>query len=193
MANLQEAINYMIANGYMSCVKGEYKLTTSFRTAMKALQAGGKVTKGIQGKVIPEIVAAITPVQVPALSPKLMVALSPEDWVDKYKQFILDAKIPARCEDRWGNLYDINKYSEPGMKAFRKAMESGVKYELLVMAVALYYKSGVKLKVAIGRYMEEGRWRTDYDALLSSAQDNKVAEHIKSVTDNGQYSSTKLG
>lgn len=179
MVDLKEATDYLFANGYLHSVKGEFKLTVKFRKAMDALAAGHSVAKSND--------------LVPVKYQEAGIVAAKVDWVAQYKQFIIDANVPKRCEGRNGEMYATNTYSEPGMKAFRKAIESGTNYEMLVASTALYYKSGIRMKVAIGRYMEEGRWRTDYDALVASAENNTVKEHIQSETDNGEHTFTKLG
>lgn len=185
MVNLKEVTDYLFANGYLHNVKGDFKLTSSFKKAMDALAAGHSVASVKQRKT-----GALTAA---TIGRQDVMVLNKVDWIEQYKQFILDAAVPKRCQGKYGEPYDTNKYSEPGMKAFKKAMESGIQYEMLVAATALYYKSAVKMKVAIGRYMEEGRWRSDYDALVASAESNTVKEHINEVTDDGEYSFTKLG
>ncbi len=166
--NITEVAEFLVANGYAYCLKGTYKLTTKFHRDLKAV------------------------VNAPAVTKALALAVT-TDWEQMYKQFIIDARVPARGEGKFGDTYSTNKYSEGGMKAFRKAIESGYTYEMLVMATALYYKSGIRMKQAIGRYMEEGAWKSDYDALAKSAEENRVSEHIKETTDDGQYTFTKLG
>lgn len=184
MVDLKEATDYLFANGYLHNVKGEFKLTVSFRRAMDALAAGHKVAKNKEdNKLVP----------IPAQTKTLAEYTDPTSWIDKYKQFIIDANVPKRLAGKYGEPYDTNKYSENGMKAFRKAIESGCTYELLVASTALYYKSAVRMKVAIGRYMEEGRWRSDYDALVISAETNTLKEHIQQETDDGEHTFTKLG
>ena len=171
--DLQEVTNYLVANGYAFCVKGNYKFTAKFHRELKNAQISASVPAMQQTQ--PLVVAVST------------------DWETRYKQFIVDARVPARCEGRYGEVYATNKYSEDGMKAFRKAIESGCVYEMLVMSTALYYKSGVRLKQSIGRYMSDGTWKSDYDSLISSAEQNKVKEHIKETTDDGQHNFTRVG
>ena len=44
------------------------------------------------------------------------------DWPIVYLEFIKAAEVPQRGEGKDGG-YDLNKYSEPAMKAFRKMIE----------------------------------------------------------------------
>lgn len=169
--NLKEVAEFLVANGYAYCLKGNYKFTAKFHRELK------------DSSVLPA----------PVVASKQLPAVVSTEWEQKYKQFIIDAKVPPYCYSKRGERYSINKYSEDGMKAFRKAIESGCIYEMLVMTVALYYKSGDTLKQAIGRYMAEGTWKSDYDALVHKASADQLKEHINEVTDDGQHSFTKLG
>lgn len=168
MVNLKEATEYLVANGYMLCIKGKYKVTRKFYKEIEH-PAGALVTQ------------------------QLPVVRIAEAWPERYLQFIRDAGVPARREGSKGNVYDTNKYSDGAMKVFKKILESGIKYELLVLSTGLYYKSSVNSPVAIGRYIEEGLWRTDYDALELSAQQGTIKDHIKQTTNNGQHDFTTVG
>ena len=91
------------------------------------------------------------------------------------------------------NKYATNKYSEDGMKAFQKALKDGYKYDVLVLSVALYYKSGIRLKKAIGTYMLSGEWRSDYNELLSKANQGELENHINKTIDNGTGTNFEFG
>jgi uncharacterized membrane protein len=174
--NLHEAVELLTANGYLVCIKGKYKVMSD------------KLTKALKSSPVTTLTPVVVPKLLPGVIPKGI------DWVEAYKVFINEAKIPKRLENRRGETYDANKYSDDGMKAFRKAMESGIDYQMLVRSTILYYKgANNRLKQSIGRYMHDGTWRSDYDDLMQSVKDNKVEEHIKSELDNGQYSFTQLG
>ena len=114
-------------------------------------------------------------------------------WDARYIQFIRDAEVPQRGEDSRGALYTLNKYSVEGETGFRKALESGILYPRLVASTKLYYKSGVKLKVAIGRYMKDGLWRTDYDAFVQAEEEGNSSEHVKQQTSNGTHTAWEVG
>ena len=115
------------------------------------------------------------------------------NWVTAFTQFIMAAKIPSRAEDSRGGYYSLNQYSEPAMKAFRKIVEGGVSLEDLVASTTLYYKSGVKLKVKIGRYIEEGLWRGDYEAYMASKEAGNLREHEKQQKSDGTTTSWSVG
>lgn len=157
------------------------------------LVQGGYVGKNKAGKLIflkkyyDEIGhspgGAITAIAVAGTS----VALSPGnvDWSTAYMNFIVEAQVPIRGADSEGGVYDMNKYSEEGMKAFKKALLSGIQYAVLVRSVFLYYKSKQRFKQTIGKYMASGAWRTDYFALVAAAEQGNVEQHIKQTKDEG--------
>jgi len=171
--SLKEATEFMLTEGYMVPVgRGKYKLTNKFHVEFKAENRRA-------------IVMAIEPV-----SPVIMRALAnyiPLTWENRYKQFILDAKVPKRLEVR-GESYQANAYSEEGMKAFRKAIEAGTDLQLLIRATQLYYGSSVRAKQAIGNYMTRGTWKTWYDDLAAAAGagTDQLIEHIKTETKDEQ-------
>ena len=115
------------------------------------------------------------------------------DWQNLFVKLIMDAKVPKHCEDTRGGIYNTNKYSVPGMKAFKKALEGGVDYDVLVKSTMLYYKSNVKLKKAIGNYFAQGDFLSDYASLQAAHQSGTLTEHIKSETNDKQQSAWKLG
>lgn len=172
--NLKEAVLYLLRNGYLiQGARGKYKVTQ----------------KLYDGMVKGEIFSNPTPT-----NQELAAYIPHVDWTKAYTTFIITAQVPARGESRNGEFYPLNKYSEPGMKAFRKAIEiEGVNLDILIKSTMLYYKSGVKLKVAITRYMEEGLWRSDYEALVNSAEEGRIEEHIKQQLNDGQHSDWTVG
>lgn len=131
---------------------------------------------------------------VPAKSVNLL-PVKKEDWDKKFMDFIVEAQVPARWEDSNGNPYYLNKFSEAGLKVFRKALESGASYPVLVNSTKLYYKSSTKLKKAIGNYFAHGDWKTDYEALYASAQSgiDSVQQHIKEEISNGNGTQYSIG
>ena len=115
------------------------------------------------------------------------------DWTQLYLNFIKEAEVPSYGEGRDGR-YDLNKYSEPAMKVFKKAIEGGVQYPVLVKSTMLYYKTRKQYPLKIGNYIADGAWRSDYEALLSSAEDGTIINHIqKEIDDNTEFNRFKLG
>ena len=115
------------------------------------------------------------------------------DWTQRFLDFIKDAEVPARGEGKNGG-YDINKYSEEGMKAFKKAIESSVQYPVLVKSTMLYYKTHSAYALKIGNYMADGAWRSDYEMLLTSAKEGTITEHIQQQLDeNTDFNKFRLG
>jgi len=177
--NLQEVAEFLLTNGYMSLEdKGKYKLTTKFHSDLKEARRAptGELTVGDSTELI--------------RSDKFYFS-----WENRYKQFILDAKVPKRLDARHGESYQANAYSEEGMKAFRKAIEAGTDLQMLIRATQLYYASTIHYKQAITAFMAKGTWKTHYDELVSAAGigEQALVDHIKNETENGQQSSYQLG
>lgn len=162
---LKEVTDWMMQNGYMVCIKGKYRVTSKF-------------TQELSGSP----------------SSALTVTKSENDWVTAYLDFIKAAEVPVRGFIQ-GKPYDLNKYSEVAMKAFRKMIESeGIVYAVLVKSTMLYYKTRTSYPVTVGRYIAEGFWRTDYLALLNSAQDGNLQEHIqKTIDDGSEFNRIQIG
>lgn len=119
--------------------------------------------------------------------------MTTSDWDQFYIQFIREAEVPVRGESKSGS-YDINKFSNDGAKFFRKIIESGIKYSILVKSTLLYYKTRNQYQVTINNYIVNGLWRSDYDALLSSGEDGTIEQHIQKTIDDGKgFSRFKRG
>jgi hypothetical protein len=166
MTNLQEAVQYLLENGFAAVVKGKYMFTAKFNKEILG------VTKGL----------AMMPGNIPVvIEPDIPKKIT---WEDMYQRFILEAKVPARILNPRGTAYQTNAYSEGGMKAFRKAIEKEkIDYQLLLEATQLYYTSSIDLKMAIGRFMEEGSWRTYYQELIDHKKAGTLSDHVKSTKD----------
>jgi hypothetical protein len=161
---LPEIVQFLIANGYIAMHKGLYKFTAKFNREVVGLDKG--LVPGPGGVLM-------------VREPELPKQVS---WQQLYMRFIIEAKVPRKVTGPSGDAYQTNAYSEGGMKAFRKAIENErVQYEKLVAATILYYKS-FPYPVAIGRYMEEGVWRTGYSELERSIETGTIDEHVKTST-----------
>jgi len=118
-----------------------------------------------------------------------------KDWPMFFIKFITDAKVPQKLEAGNGEVYYANKYSEPAMKVFKKALESGCNYEVLLRSVQLYYGSGVRYKKAIGNYFVQGDWKSGYEDMMNAASAGKaeLTQHIKEQADDGKRSHLRIG
>jgi hypothetical protein len=157
----------------MAIIKGKYIVTAKFNKEITGTEQGLVLLQGnIPAVIEPAVAKDIT-------------------WKDLYTRFILEAGVPKRVQGPSGDPYHVNIYSEVGMKAFRKAIEKEkVEYPKLVASTKLYYAGSVPYKVAIGRYMSEGMWRTGYDEFEQSLNSGTLNEHIKQST-NESYSRWK--
>lgn len=178
--NLKEAADFMLAHDYILPVgKGKFKLSTKFHQEYAQLERGKADLLDYHG-----LPGQPTDVQFPARTRNLP-QFTANHWEKQYREFVIEAQVPRRLEARRGETYPANTYSEAGMKAFKKAIEAGANYELMVKAVMLYYKSTVSFKMAVGRLMDEGHWKTYYAELgLAASQgaeavNNLVTEQTK--------------
>lgn len=195
--NLKEVAEFMLTNGYILALgRGKYKLSTKFHQEMAQLYKGlGTHSDYVLGVDPAKQNAPIVVFQKQGDDTVVVSGKFYFSWENRYKQFILEAKVPSRLDNNRGESYQCNAYSDKGMKAYRAACESGIEMDLLCKSVQLYYASTLRFKVAIGRYMEEGIWKTHYDALANAAQqgETQLIDHIKQETQDGQQSSYRLG
>lgn len=177
--DLKQIVQWMLENNYLVVIKGKYKVTSKFN-------------KEVTGKEMGVMMLG----QKPIVTENALTSLAstgPIDWTQQFLNFIKDAEVPARGEGKSGG-YDINKYSEEGMKAFKKAIESGVQYPVLVKSTMLYYKTHSAYALKIGNYMADGAWRSDYEMLLTSAKEGTITEHIQQQLDeNTDFNKFTLG
>lgn len=189
-----EVLQYLIDNKYILASGGKYNLSKTFQ------EAAAKVKRDREnGMIVPMTVVpkAMAVEKDPANNYQLMSKATQQgmDWVKAFIGFINEAQVPARLESNRGEVYSVNKYSEDGMKAFRKALEGGIDYKLLVKSTMLYYKSSVRFKKAIGNYMAQGDWRSDYEALKVAALSGTTAieQHLKQETKDNGHNPYRLG
>lgn len=155
-------------NGYLVEIKGKWRVTAKFNKEMTGRETGIMV---VGGKPM------VVETDLPALTQQI-------DWSQQYMKFIKDAEVPTRGESKSGS-YDLNKYSDDAMKTFRKMIEKeGIKYPILVKSTMLYYKTHQRYAFTLTRYITDGSWRSDYQALLDSSLDGTLETHIKQEIDN---------
>lgn len=199
LITLQQVHQFLIENKYLLASKEKgYTISKKYNDDVKVMKRGEPnmsvvpkdVVKATEDFFMPKVVLSTS-------LPKNEVATLSKsiDWPVLFIQFITDAKVPRQLEDNRGGMYPANKYSEDGMKAFRKAMEAGVVYDVLVKSTMLYYKSGTRYKKAVGNYFAEGHWRTDYQNLLDAASQGttKLDNHIKQETKTNEHTPYRMG
>lgn len=166
MYQLNEVVKYLIDEGYVSFTKKKLPVFTK-----KFNEEFSGISQGFSNGLV-----------VHPDSLDLVQVYKPEEYEKVYIQFLIACDIPKYCYDTYGRPYSVNKYSEEGLKAFKKALESGYKLDVLQVTVSLYYKSKVALKKAVGNYIVSGEWKTDYDRLLKEAEAGNLETYVKSET-----------
>lgn len=168
MSDLQENLQWLLSQGYALEHRKKYKFTEKFYEDLTGTRQG--LTRTEAGEYV------VVETKLPLVAPPRV-----RDWSLEYMNFISESQVPMRLLDSKGTPYSANKYSEDGMKAFRKALESGIEYSVLVKSTMLYYKSSVGFKKAIGNYMKDGDWRSDYKILVDAAQggEQSLTKHIE--------------
>jgi hypothetical protein len=173
-------VQWMQENQYLVQIKGKYRVTAKFNKEITGQEVG--IVKVGEALLVQE--------KEPLILATVSLGAQTTNWSDYYLQFIREAEVPARCEGKDGN-YDVNKYSEEGMKAFRKALEKeGINYQLLVNVTRLYYKSHRQFALKIGNYMAKGEWRSDYESAFTANKEGKLAEHIQQEIQNDREFTT---
>lgn len=184
---LKDVAQWLLEKGYAADTKGKLSFTPHFHKAY------GNIRNAVSIDV--PVVSWGLSTDIILYDPGKSGLYKYEDWSLMYMQFIREAKVPNRCMNSHGEPYDINKYSEDGMKAFQRALKTGVLYDILVKSTMLAYKSGSRYKKTIGNYMSQGDWRSDYNALLEKAQqgEQEVTNHIKDELNDGTVSRYQRG
>lgn len=96
-----------------------------------------------------------------------------------FKKFILDCDVPEKLHLGTGGFYWANRYNAKADKVFQKMMKTGeVKYDVLVIATKLYYKSG-GARVTISNFILEGIWESFYDQMVTEIEKGTAEKHIK--------------
>ena len=186
---LPDLLAALIAGGYVIQRKDKYIFSAEFYKEITGVRQGLMKTRS--GELV------VVEPKLPLATQNLLPALPTTDtnWDFLFIEFIKKAEVPARLEDGRGNPYYANKYSADALKVFKRALEKeGVNLDLLVKSTKLYYKSSVRYKKAIGNYIKDGDWKTDYNNLLDSAQEGQesLTKHIKDQTD-APYTGYSLG
>lgn len=165
----------MLENDYMTIVRGKYCVTSKFNQEVKNVEEGIVHVNGIP--LVLDVVHRSK-------------QLSSLDWRNMYIQFIKDAGVPSKCEGSYGEFYDCNKYSEEGMKAFKKIVkDEHIDLRVLTAVTKLYYTKVGRFKQKIGTYISEGTWRSDYMAMMDAAAEGGIEgiqQHIKTELKDGK-------
>lgn len=175
---LSQVLDYLRDNKYLLVLKGKYSLSEKFQQDAKNVRNSQAGTVSLPSHTNP---SSVPVVQV--------------NWVEKFTQFIVEAKVPKFLENSHLEKYAANKYSEAAMKVFRKAIEvEGINYDILVKSVILYYAGAARYKKSIGNYFTEGHWRTGYNELAEAAKGQQtLKEHINQELDNGGNGIYRIG
>jgi tetratricopeptide (TPR) repeat protein len=190
--DIQQVVEWLLIKGYIyKTTKGGFLLTKSFHDDLKSSLKSPTLVAPEKESASKEVTVIKPTFPIPEQYGKYTY----KDWVDFYQNFIIGCQVPSKMESSNGNVYSGNKYSEDGMKAFQKALKEGYRYDVLAMAIALYYKSSIRWKKAIGTYMSSGEWRSDYAQLLSKADEGseQLTKHIKQTIDNGTGTNYEFG
>lgn len=165
--NLREVVEFLVDNGYVSFTKRKLAVfTKKFNEEFSDIPIG--LDKGVV--VHPDNTSLQT------------ATVFEASYEEAYTKFLLACNIPRYSYDSFGKAYSINKYSEEGMKAFKKALQSGYKLELLQATIMLYYKSSTNYKKAVGNYLSSGEWKTDYDNIVKQAEAGTLKDYVRTET-----------
>jgi hypothetical protein len=176
--NLNEALEYLIEMKYVVEHQKKFKFTALFYKDLTGVAKGLIST----GKVLEPNLPSIREEKFEVLK---VGTYTLAEWTNLYSTFLRTCSIPEKGLGQNGDTYALNKYSEDGMKAFRLAMKSGYDYVTLIAAVKLYYTGNLRFKKAIGNYMKDGDWRTDYERVKSSFEAGTLGELIKEEAKDG--------
>jgi hypothetical protein len=177
---LNEVMKWLAEQNYATSHKGKWKFTSVFYKDM-AGEAKGLIanTSMVLGTTTTNSLAELR-----SYVPGSVV--SSAQWAKHYVNFIKACEVPSTGHTRNGT-YAMNKYSDDGMKAFKKAIESGYKLEILVLAVTMYYRSNIGMKKAVGNYMGTNEWISDYQELIDNTTDSAtLKKHLEKQKNAGR-------
>lgn len=168
-----EVQEWLMTNLYIVRRNGKFALTDRFHQASKEHKPSGTEIAVMNHGEVGQVVV---------------------DWGTRFMEFIAQCQVPAKIPDARGGLYAGNKFNNDAAAEWRKMLElEGINEQVLVLSTMLYYKSNLKYKKAIGNYILQGDWRTDYTEMLKAGNEGHINEHIKTRTDGGEHSGWKLG
>lgn len=180
---LTNVMEWLLTKGFVVIHKDKPKFTSLFYKEYTGIEKGLTKLGTVIEPGLPVLVDKKLLPEIPSIIEVHM--LMPSQWRELYLRFIEQAKVPRRAETARGDLYDLNKFSEDGLKAFQKALKEGYDYKVLLMGTTLYYNNTRnKYKKAIGNYMAEGHWVSDYETckqMLTNGKD-AVMMHLKEET-----------
>lgn len=180
---LKDALKFMVENGYMARIRGKYCVTKKFNEQVTGVEQGVIHINGV-----PLVLDLIHRAK----------DLSQVEWRSLYIRYILEAKVPSKCEGSNGAMYDCNKFSEDALKSFIKYIrDEQIDLRLLTAVTQLYYAKGNTHKQMISTYVIQGTWRNDYMYMLDNMADGNteaIQSHIKKELNDGTpFTSTKFG
>lgn len=97
-------------------------------------------------------------IQAPAGTPAELSTPSPLPIREQFQQFMEEAEVPFRITTADGGQYTVKTTSEPGIKAFKKALTK-ITYADLVYITKWYYKQNKLMRKTIANYLSEEIWQ----------------------------------
>jgi len=154
-----DSLNLMVKAGLVTFIKNKPVFTDAARVHLSSSPSSTQLTT--------------------MTSQSLVVA---ENLEDKYKNFILQCKVPMKGYDSQGNAYSMNNFSKDGLKSFNEILAAGYDSVILQLAVAIYYKSNITYKKAIGNYLISREWVSLYDRVLTEHHQGTLNKFVKNET-----------
>lgn len=176
----KDAFSFLLSNNFVAIHKGKPIFTAAALKELSGIEQGFVPTKDI----------VITPKSeqnnVSLMAMNSYDKFTQSQWDNMFIEFISVCNVPAKQRNNFGDTYSLNKFSKEACKVFKTAiLKERIELPVLVISTALYYRSNVQLKKAVGTYFTSGEWRTDYLVVQQKQEDNKLAEHIKENKNGG--------
>lgn len=103
------------------------------------------------------------------------VSSSEVPWMKVLTKIVLESRIPSYSYNGRGEPYEIKRVTKNASDAFRKAIESGFDYTLLVDRMRKYYQQTPnKFKVKLETYLEQQYYLTDKTEDNDSSFDTRL-------------------
>lgn len=170
---MRNLFNILAKEHYIVYFNGQLVVTNKFLRDFKTPpEPEPQVQQTKEVAIVPPVVQQLTAPTIPGKNLSVPVPVKRAPLLD----FIRECEVPERIRTRT-SFYKANQYSKDAEKELILILSQGFQYDILVTSTKLYYKAGGMCK-AIGNYLIEGTWRTEYENMQASIEKGTTQQHI---------------
>jgi len=149
--NLQQALDFLLDNGYLAIVKRKVVVTNKMTREISQIPL-----KELEGK-------------------QQEMAIAPNK--DIWDKFMKDADVPHKVIATDGKAYTVKQFSPQILQKLISIIQQVKDYHILTESTKLYYRSNA-YKLTFKNYLEREVWKNEYEkyeeALKSPSQLNRL-------------------